>query len=661
MGEGNKQLSDISHKIDKRSLSQTPKRIAIIGLPNTGKSNVFNLLTGEYNIVANYPLTTIEIKKAPVIINGQHYEIFDTPGLHSLYIHSEEEVVVRDMLFSKRPDILLQCIDANHIKQSLALTASIMELGIPMVVSLNAVDETAQKGIDINAKMLAEILGIPVVQLLSLEDRGTKKLRQALLEAKVIQVSLEYGKKLEKGLTAVESSVPDSVSYKRKVAVLLLESDETIIDTIIKNRGSDSIDDLREKVSVFQNRYTASIGRAIKRRQNKWVDTVFERVVAERKAKENEFLKIFAQLCRHPVWGFPILIFFLFITFQLVVHVAGFLDSILSVILLDPVMNFVSDILPSGFWYDFLVGDYGVLTLGLFNAIVTVLPILSVFFIMFAFLEDIGYMPNLCVLINKIFRTIGITGKSIMPLVLGFGCKTMATMTTRGLQSRKEKYIAIYLIAFAIPCAAQMGLNMAILGKIGIKAFLIAIGTLVFVEICAGIVLNKILKDDKKSDFIQELPPIRIPNIKAIIVKTYYRLFWFLKEAIPIFIIAALTLFFFDKSGGLDLCKKISSPVVTGWLGLPINMVDALILTIARHEAASGLILKMVEAGSLNYIQCIVAVVITTMFVPCFANIVAMCKEMGVKTGLFMAFLVNISGVILAGLLNWILLFTIGR
>jgi len=298
--------------------------------------------------------------------------------------------------------------------------------------------------------------------------------------------------------------------------------------------------------------------------------------------------------------------------------------------------------------------------IGLFNAIITVLPILFVFFLMFGALEDIGYIPNLCVLTNRLFRKIGITGKSIMSLVLGFGCKTMATLTTRGLQSRKEKYIAIYLIAFAIPCSAQLGLNMAILGKMGIKAFIIAFFALILVEIVAGAILNKILKEDTLSDFTQELPPIRVPNVKAIVIKTYYRLVWFLKEAVPIFIIAAVFLFLFDKSGGLGMIKKILGPVVINWLGLPIDMVDALILTMARHEAAAGLILKMVNVGSLNYIQSIVAVVITTMFVPCFANIVAMCKEMGVKTGIAMAIIINISSFMLAGILNWILLFTIG-
>lgn len=648
-------------KKNNKKNTKPVKKIAIVGLPNTGKSQVFNFFTGQYNIVANYPLTTVEIRKAQCTINGRMYEVIDTPGLHSLYIHSEEEIVVRDFLFTERPDILIQCIDANQLKQSLVLTADLMGLGIPMAISLNAMDETANKGIDINSGMLSQILGVHVVELFGLQDRGKEKLSQAIEKVGPIKSNFRYSDIIENVISEVESELPEDMYYRRKTSILLLQNDKSILKDLKREYSKEAILKIEEKVHKVRKRFSEDIGRVTNKFQGSWVDDIYTKVVKKQKGGESGFLKTFAHLSRHPVWGFPILMFFLFVTFQLVVHVAGFLDSILSAIILDPVTSFISNTIPAGFWFDFLIGDYGVLTLGLFNAIVTVLPILSVFFLMFAFLEDIGYMPNLCVLINKIFEKIGITGKSIMPLVLGFGCKTMATMTTRGLQSRKEKYIAIYLIAFAIPCAAQMGLNMAILGKIGIRAFIIAIGTLVFVEICSGIILNKIIKEDKKSDFIQVLPPIRIPSMKAILVKTYYRLLWFLKEAIPIFIIAAFVLFFFDKSGGLGLVKKIVSPLVIGWLGLPIKMVDALILTIARHEAASGLILKMVEAGNLNYIQCIVAVVITTMFVPCFANIVAMCKEMGVKTGLFMAFIVNISSVILAGILNWILLFTIGR
>lgn len=155
--------------------------------------------------------------------------------------------------------------------------------------------------------------------------------------------------------------------------------------------------------------------------------------------------------------------------------------------------------------------------MGLFNAFVTVLPILSVFFLMMGFLEDIGYLPNLMVLTRKVLGKIGLTGNSVMSLILGFGCKTMATLTTKGIASRKERLIAVYLIAFAIPCSAQLAIDMAVLGRVGLKAFLIAYGTLAVVELLAGVILNKTIKEDRKSDFIQELLPIRIPSPKAIL------------------------------------------------------------------------------------------------------------------------------------------------
>ena len=157
------------------------------------------------------------------------------------------------------------------------------------------------------------------------------------------------------------------------------------------------------------------------------------------------------------------------------------------------------------------------------------------------------------------------------------------------------------------------------------------------------------------SAFLQELPAIRLPNFKAIIIKTYYRLWWFIKESVPVFIYAAVALFVVDRLGVLGAAKTLLAPVMEGFLGLPIQMVDALILCMARHEAAAGMIIKLIQAGKLNYVQCIIAVTITTMFVPCFANIVAMIKQLGAKRALSMAVIINASSFLIAGFLNWLL------
>ncbi len=635
------------------------KKIAILGLPNTGKSQIFNNLTGQYTLVANYPFTTIEIKRAICNIKGNQYEVLDTPGLHCLYIHSEEEIMVRDMLFSEQPDIIIQCIDANRLKQSLTLTADLLELNIPMIISLNAIDETSKQGMKIDTKSLRNILGVSIVESVAIKGIGTEELKQAILAPKAGTPKVSYGDIIEKGILTIQEKLPEDIPYKRKAAILILLNDKFWIKYLNNNYSKDIIETLKNEAYKINRQLRGNISYIINNRRNVWINKTIAATVKKEGTMPAGFAQTFAKMSRHPFYGIPILLFFLTVTFYLIIFVAGTIEKWMNVIIVVPVINLISYIIPNGFWYDFLIGHYGILTLGLFNAIVTVLPILSVFFLMFSFLEDIGYIPNLCVLVKRIFEKIGLTGKSIMPVILGFGCKTMATLVTRGLKSKKEKFIAVYLIAFAIPCSAQLAIDMAILGRIGFKAFLIAYGVLAFVEIAAGFILNKILKDDNKSCFIQELPAIRMPSLKVILTKVYYRLYWFLKEAVPIFISAAILLFLCEKTGILLAIKNLLRPIVVGWLGLPVNIVDVLILTLARHEAAAGLLLHMVDAGALTYIQCIVSVVITTMFVPCFANIVAMCKEMGTRRGILMAIIINISSFFLAGILNWILLFTI--
>jgi len=638
------------------------KKIVIVGLPNTGKSHLFNNLTGKYTLVGNYPFTTVEINRSTCKIGREEYDVIDTPGLHCLYIHSEEELIVRDLLIAERPDVLIQCIDANHLKQSLSLTADLLELDIPMMIVLNAIEETTRKGFKINVKKLSSLLGVEVVESVTVDDINLNKIKTAVLEARCGNKGIDYGRGMERAIDEVEDKLPKAAEYRRKLSVLLLLKDPYLMDYIRKRYNNDFDKALSLAISRITQHYKGSLSKFINRKKGDWVNSIAGQVVVASKNKMGrEFREAFGRLSRHPVVGIFILVFFLVITFLLVVNVAGAIEGWMSGYFIDPSVEWVSRHVPDPFWNDFLVGSYGILTIGVFNAIGTILPILTIFFLMFGFMEDIGYIPNLCVLTKRIFEKLGLTGKAIMPIVLGFGCKTMATLVTRGLVSRKEKFIAVFLIAFAIPCSAQLAIDMGILGRMGLMAFFIAYGVLALVELIAGVVLNKILKDEQRTDFIQQLPQIRVPNPKAIIKKTYYRIRHFSKEAIPIFILAACALFIFERTGILDISKNIMRPLVVNWLGLPIDILDVLILSIARHEAAAGLLLNMVDKGALTYVQSIVAVVITTMFVPCFANVGAIFKEMGVKTGIIIVGSINILSFIVAGILNWVLVLFLGR
>jgi ferrous iron transport protein B len=631
-----------------------PGRVMMIGLPNTGKSTAWNRLTGRYNLVANYPLTTLLVRSATATLAGTEREVIDTPGIHGLFVQSEEDAVVRHELLRDPPAVLVQCMDAHALTQSLALTADLAGLDLPLVVLVSATEEARAKGTVVDLAALERALGCPVVESAA-PGRGIDALQNALARACPARVPAGLGKRAEEAIDRVESLLPQGLQFRRKVAELLLFRDERIVADLAWAAPTWDAGRVLSAVPQAAAGLPESLARTAAVRRDRWVDDVADLAVRHHSARGAALAEAFGRLSRHPVWGLPILAAFIAITYFAVVHVAGWLSAGLSAIITDPAVRLLSHLLPPGFWADMLIGTYGLLTLGLFNAITTVLPILSVFFLLFALVEDSGYLPNITVLSRRIFSKVGLTGSSIIPLVLGFGCKTMATLTARNLRSRKERLIVVFMIAFAIPCSAQLGLNMAILGSFGPLSFVLAFAFLGLVEVLAGVVLNLVLPDDTTGEYLQELPPIRVPSLRGVLGKTGHRVLSFLREALPVFLVASVLLFVADRVGLLGALETALRPLITGWLGLPVETVEALILSMARHEAAAGLLLRMVAAGAIDAVQAVVAVSITTMFVPCIANIVSMFRVLGWKAALAETLAINVSAFALAGALNQLL------
>jgi ferrous iron transport protein B len=630
------------------------KRIVVVGLPNSGKTQLSNSLTGAYGLVSNYPLTTIEIATHPRRFQGQSWKVTDTPGLHGLYIQSEEELVVRSLLYAEPPDVLVQCVDANRLKESLLLTADLLNLAIPMVVVLTAVGESAEKGARLDAERLAQLLGVPVLQSPA-PGKGIAELRRTLHAPISAPRAPRPGAVLEGAIAEASAVLPEGCRFPRQSAQLLLEADPSFLAYLGATFGEEARRHTEKEAGRISAAHAGAVSALVSAQRNQWVDAITAAVYRGAHAARPGFSQTFARFCRHPLYGLPILAFFLGLIYVLVVYVAGALSLLLTTAITDPVVRALSQLMPAGFWQDMLIGPHGLLTLGLFNSLTTVLPILSVFFLVFGLLEDVGYLPNLAILTRRISAKVGITGNAVIPLVLGFGCKTMATMSTRTLASRREKIIVITLIAFAIPCSAQTGLTIAILGQHGVKYFVAAFVALGLAELGAGLLLNRLMPEERHSQFIQELPPIRIPRVGAVSKKTGYRLLWFLKEAIPIFVVAALAMFVIDKLGLLALLKQALKPFMTGWLGLPVDMVDALLLTFARSEAAAGYVLKMSHAGVLNGVQSVVAVVLLTMFAQCFANIAAMFKEVRAKAAIIIVASIYVLSFLYTGAVHEIL------
>jgi ferrous iron transport protein B len=632
-------------------------RILIVGLPNTGKSRLFNELTGAHTLVANYPLTTLDPARGRAVLPEGEREVVDTPGIHGLYVQSEEDAAVRREILRDASVVLVECLDAHRLSQSLGLHADLAGLGLPMVGFLTATREAADRGFTIDRPGLERALGMPVIESAE-PGKGVAELRASLPAARPPSPPPGLGPDIEQAVDRIAALLPPGP--RRKAAEILLQQDGRLAaDLATAQPGWDpsaAVAAADAEVARLHERPARTVARA----HGRWVAAVSRELVARRPVSGAGFAANFGRLARHPLWGSVILAAFLGITYLGVVHAAGWLSEAMNRWIGYPAEALVARFVPAGFWLDFLVGPYGILTLGLFNAVFTVLPILSVFFLIFSLAEDVGYLPNLTVLSRRLFAKVGLTGSSIIPVVLGFGCKTMATLTARNLRSRKERLIVAWLIAFAIPCSAQLGLDMAVLGLYGPVAFLLAACFLAAVEVAAGLVLNAIIPGDQPSDYVQELPPVRVPQPGVVLTKVGHRLVSFLKEALPVFIVAAVVLFAADRVGVLGWLKRGLEPVVTGFLGLPIDAVDAIILSMARHEVAAGLLLRMGTSGALTAGQAVVAVSITTMFVPCIANIIAMFRLLGARAAVIEVLLINASAFLLAGGLHWAIVLVAG-
>jgi ferrous iron transport protein B len=291
----------------------------------------------------------------------------------------------------------------------------------------------------------------------------------------------------------------------------------------------------------------------------------------------------------------------------------------------------------------FLVGKYGIVSMGLSYGMAIVLPIVATFFIAFSLLEDSGYLPRLAVMVNRVFKWMGLNGKAVLPMVLGLGCDTMATMTARIMETRKERVIVTLLLALGVPCSAQLAVIFAMLAGVSPGAaawFFAAIAAVLFL---VGWLAARVIPG-RGSDFMLELPPIRLPQAGNVAVKTLARIEWYLREALPLFVLGTLILWGLDRVGGLAVLERVAAPVVVGLLQLPKEAASAFILGFLRRDyAAAGLFVHYepaMKAGAMTRemnIEVTVALVTITLFIPCIANFFMILKERGWKTGLAIA------------------------
>ncbi|MEW6702268.1 MAG: ferrous iron transporter B [Bacteroidota bacterium] len=637
---------------EARSSSSGVQKIVLVGNPNVGKSCIFNYMSGMYVDVSNYPGTTISITKS-------HYkgkDVFDTPGIYGVGSFNDEEKVARDIILTS--DVILNVVNALNLDRDLFLTLQLIDMGKKVSMILNFSDELKKRKIKIDTKKLSELLGIEIFETTAVDNIGLDKLDEAIEKARIGKQELDLHFMLQQ---VMDKSIAQSE------ALLILEGDESIAD---RNNAPCGTPDERERVYI---------GR--RNRVNEIVDTV-----EYEDSRKGEISNLLGRLLLNPISGLPILaivlvLMYFFIGDLVSQRIVNFTENTIGkeifeynvksligeytsvnvdVIISDnngmqtdkKTYSFPSGISnniqlkqdfqtfskTSGALSEFhfqnpliklFFGEFGIITMTITYLLFLLLPLVIGFYFVMALLEDSGYLPRLATMLDRSFNKVGLNGRAVIPIMLGFGCITMANITTRLLGTEREKSIVTAILQFVIPCSAQLAVIAALLSGAGPGAVLLYVLVIGTVLIILSTALNKMLPGDS-SPLLMDLPMIRFPRMNNVFKKTYFRSLGFMKEAGFWFFVGAFAVSLMEMTGILQTWQNILAPFTTNWLKLPKEAANAFVMGMVRRDFGAAGLFHM----SLTVMQKTVAIITITLFVPCIASFVVMLKERGWKEGM---------------------------
>jgi ferrous iron transport protein B len=543
------------------------KKIVLMGNPNVGKSVVFSRLTGANVIASNYPGTTVDFSKGKMCIGKEGHEIIDAPGTYSLEPSNKAEEVALEM--SGQADLIINVVDATNLERNLFLTLQLLERKKPVILALNMWDEARHTGITINLKKLEYELQIPVVPTVALSGEGIYDLVHRMDEA----------------------------------------------------RSADMIEPMNESDRWIK------IGEIIRNVQQ----------VTHRHHTLRDWI---SEASIRPLTGFPIALAVISAALFLIIFIGQTLvTSIFDplFVLYTPIVMGIGTWLGPGLLHQLLIGtlidgqiDYiqsmGLLTTGVYVPFAIVLPYIIAFYSVLAVFEDSGYLPRLATLTDTIFHRFGMHGFGIIPVFLGLGCNVPGILAARSLETKKQRFIAATLIAISVPCLAKNAMVFGILGSFGLSYIILVFATLFIVFVISGLILNRFVKGDSP-EICLEIPPYRMPDYMTVLKKTWMRIRWFLKEAIPFLFLGVLLINIFYAVGFVEWLGGIFAPVIQGWFGLPKEAITALLIGFLRKDLAVGMLLPL----GMSPLQLVIATTLLTIYFPCVGTFAVMFRELGIR------------------------------
>lgn len=645
------------------------KTIALVGQPNVGKSVIMQKLTGVRTAVSNYPGTTVEIARGIMEYNGSKISVVDTPGTYTLHSDTEEQRVTQLVLMEEPIDLIVNIVDATNLARNLYFTLQLIDFGLPMIVILNQMDRAKSLGIEINTERLSQELGVKIIPAVGVTGEGINELKKALTNKARPGKIMEFSEPVKKVIDNLSNEIKKNIDRKisrhnaRTLAIHLLEHDK-VDEEIYKlypgfqNFVEKMQKEIETEVGLCPNCFRGCAFCPARDEKHPIFMTCIERTeraraiyaeVTQQKHREKTTLsERIETLMDNPIFGIPILILLAYLCYKFLVLAINYSEEGLLVImrpLINAINNLLNAILPAGIYKAILINS---IAEGILIPFTIVMPAMLIVYIILALLEDTGILSRYAVALDKITSIFDLQGQSVIPLILGLGCRVPAALATRTLPDRRQRIIVCALLSIVIPCAASIGIISGVIVKFKAN-ILVIILSLVIVFMLIGLILKKILPG-KKDEITLEVPPLRMPKISNLMIKTGVRMKSFFTHVLPLLLLASIGVRILIESKIINKLN-IFSPLFETIFGIRAEAFMGVVLTIFQKYLGPTVLLNL----TLSPREATIASAMIMLSLPCLPLTIVLIRELGWRDFLKIFIMALFTPIIIGFLLNLIL------
>ena len=613
-------------------------RFVLVGQPNCGKSTLFNQVAGYKAETGNFSGTSVTFTASKVRVLGKVVELVDLPGTYTLAGSNPAEAEVLRYILEQKIDVIINVLDASHLSQGLNLTLELIELGLPVVLALNMMDEAAHMGMTINIPRLQEALDVEVVPLIASKGRGIRNVFTTafyIAKDRVIPTRPRYSRDVE---TAIDHITPALSGYPSPIhrdalAIKLLEENIYLQERVKADIPwiFAQLDEARQ--NIIETRGQPAIW--VLNTERHGLASRLSRQVVEQREHKLTLRDRLDGVVLHPFWGYIVLIAVLWVFFQMIYQIGSSLEAPLLAFFDGVTQRIVTDLGSQTFLAEVAIG----VLQGISGGVAIVIPYLIPFLLGLSFLEDIGYLPRLAFLMDALMHKLGLHGKAIVPFILGYGCNVPAVMSTRILEEHRDRFLAAAL-ATLVPCAARMAVVFGLVAfYLGPELALVIYLLNLVVIALTGRILNRMISEVTPG-LILEIPVYRWPTLKAVVRKTWFRAREFIVEAWPLLIIGSVVLAVLERLNFTRFFNTLTWPL-TWLLGLPEAVGVPLIFGILRKELSLIMLRQALGVAdfsmALSSVQMLTFTVFVVFYIPCLATLAALKRELNTRDMLLIA------------------------